>query len=227
MSIVQGCGRLAEFFEDWNYLVRRDGWRFALPVIGREMMALPYRHLNFVVVARSLLNPLPILQPKMSLEIREFEPTDLNLVRQIDRPSEVRLCTRRLACGQRGLLALYKGQPAGYAWACTEVQPGLERVQITLSPGDMLCVDVYTSPAFRGKGVHTALTLARFALFRELGYSRAVTYIEKRNYPSLAVWRKVGSQVLGHIEFNRIGPWRYQTMVDITPPSGVVVHELT
>lgn len=72
----------------------------------------------------------------------------------------------------------------------------------------MICVDAYRAPAFRGRGVQTALTLARFRLFRDLGYRREVTYIEQRNDPSLAVWRKAGSQVVGHVDYIRIGPWR-------------------
>ena len=73
----------------------------------------------------------------------------------------------------------------------------------------MLCADVYTNPAFRGQGVQTALTLARFRLFRDLGYHRAISYIEVCNAPSLAVWqRKLGSVTIGQIDFLRVGLWR-------------------
>jgi GNAT superfamily N-acetyltransferase len=209
MATLQWISRLAEFIEDWNYLIRRDGWRGALPAIGQELVRLPYRHMKFFIVARSLLDPLPDLQPKTAFEIREFGSADLDLVRHMDRPSEARLCARRLAHGHKGLLALHKGQPAGYAWASDKVELTLERVHLKLKPGDMICVDAYTFPAFRRQGVQTALALARFRLFRDMGYQRAVTYIEVRNYPSLHVWqKKMGSQVIGHVEFVRIGPWR-------------------
>jgi len=206
---MRWIGRLAELIEDWKYIIRRDGWRSGLPTMGQEIAQLFYRHLEFVVVTRFLLEPLPDLQPKLAFEIREFRPSDLDLVRQMDRPSEARLCARRLACGHKGWLALYQGQPAAYAWACAEVEPTLERVCLKLEPGDMLCADVYTVPAFRGQGLQTVLTLARFQLFRDLGFRRAVTYIEKRNAPSLTVWqKKVGSQIIGQVDFVRIGPWR-------------------
>jgi GNAT superfamily N-acetyltransferase len=205
---MRWVSRLAELIEDWNYLIQRDGWRSALPAVGQEIVRLPYRRLKLVVIARSLLEPLPDLQPKIALEIREFEPTDLDFVRQMYRPSEARACARRLAHGHKGLLALHKGQPVGYAWGCAEVEPTLERVRLKLNPGDMLCVDAYTAPPFRSQGVQTALTLARVRLFRDLGYCRAITYIKRRNYPPLAVWRKIGGQIVGYIDFNRIGPWR-------------------
>lgn len=199
--------RLAEFLEDWNYLARRDGWQATLPVIGQEIVKLPYRHLKFMVPACSLLE-LPDVQPKIALQIREFDLSDLALAREMNRPSEARLYARRLARGHKGLIAFHDGEPAGYAWGCAEIDPALERAYWELAPGEVFCVDAYTDPAFRGKGVQTALTLARFRFFRDLGYRRAVAFIEIHNHPSLAVWRKFGSQIIGDIDFRRIGPWR-------------------
>jgi GNAT superfamily N-acetyltransferase len=173
-----------------------------------EIAELPYRHWRFIVIARSLLDPLPDLPAKIKLDIRPMGPADLEWVRQIDRPSEARASARRLERGHIGLLALYQGQPAGYAWACAEVELSLERVQLKLEPGDMLCVDAYTAPPFRGKGIQTALSLARLQLFRDQGYHRAIAYIEQHNAPSLAVWRKLGGREISRIDFLRVGPWR-------------------
>ena len=200
--------RLSELIEDWRHLIRRDGVKSSLPVVGLEIARLPYRHLSFLIVACSLATPLPDMTPKLSLEIRQLRWPDLGLVRRIHRPSEARACALRLDRGHTGLLALHQGEVVGYAWACTEVNPMLERVQLSLAHGDVLCVDAYTTPAFRSKGVQTALTLARCRLFGNLGYQRAVAYIERRNCPSLSVWRKIGAQEVGDIEFRRIGPWR-------------------
>ena len=207
-TFAKWLNRLAELQEDWSFAVQRDGWRATLPVIGREIAKLPYRHLRFIVIARSLLDPLPDLPTKIKLDIRPIERADLELVRHIDRPSEARASARRLERGHTGLLALYQGQPAGYAWGCAEVEPSLERVQLKLEPGDMLCVDAYTAPPFRGKGIQTALSLARLHFFRDLGYRRAITYIEQHNAPSLAVWRKLGGREISRIDFLRVGPWR-------------------
>ena len=199
--------RLVELIEDWNYLVRRDGWRTALPVVGEEVVKLPCRHIRFAILARPLSEPLPNLTPRLALEIREFRPADIDLVRPINRPSEIRTCALRSARGHLGLLALTQGQPVGYAWSCSETT--LERVHLKLEPGDALCTDAYTAPAFRGRGVQTALKVALFRLLRDLGYSRAVAYIDQHNYPSLAVWRRLDGQVVGHFNFIRIGLWRW------------------
>jgi len=207
--------------EDWNYLVQRDGWKSALPVVGQEIVTLPYRRLQFVIVARSLLEPLPDLQPKIALEIREFKHADVELVRQIHRPSEARALARRLAHGHVGFLALYEGQPVGYAWACTQIDPALERVHLALEPDDVFLTDAYTVPAYRGQGVQKALKSVRLQRFRDLGYHRALAIIEACNYPSLASWQKVGAQAIGRMTFLRIGPWRQswlQSTTHLLPP---------
>jgi GNAT superfamily N-acetyltransferase len=205
MDIV---ARFFELAEDWRYYLHRDGLVRALPLVGREVARLPFRHLNYVLVTRSLSEPLPDLQPTIALEIRRFEQADLIAARTMDRPSEARLCARRLAEGHLGLLALHEGRPVGYAWGCGDMDRELERVPLELEPGDVLCTDVFTVPKYRGRGVQTALTLARLQKFRELGYRRAICYIEAGNAPSLAVWqRKLGCASAGRIDFLRVGSW--------------------
>jgi GNAT superfamily N-acetyltransferase len=113
-----------------------------------------------------------------------------------------------MALGHKGLVAIHQGQLAGYAWGCTVVNPKLERVHLKLEPDDVFCMDVYTAPVFRGQGVQTALTLARFRMFRDMGCKRAICNIERKNAPSLSVWqKKFGSLTLGRIDYIRIGTW--------------------
>jgi GNAT superfamily N-acetyltransferase len=205
---MQKTNRLAELVEDWQFLIKRDGIKLALPNIGNELARLPYRHLRFFIIARSLIEPLPDLPPKIPLEIRPFEQRDIELVRDMDRPSEARLCARRLARGHKGLIALYAGEAVGHAWGCTEMDPDIERVHLKLEPGDVLCADVFTVPSYRGKGIQTSLTISRFKMFQDLGYQRAVAYIEVQNTPSLAVWqRKLGGVPVGCIDFTRFVIW--------------------
>jgi GNAT superfamily N-acetyltransferase len=211
--------RLVELGEDWRAMLRQEGVRAAAPAIGLEIAQLPYRRLKFWVVERLLTDALPSNQPKIPLTVRRMQTEDLALLKTITRPSEARQCAARLASGYVGLLALTQQQPVGYAWGCGQINPELERVAFPLEPGDVLCNDMFTHPAFRGLGVQTTLTLARFQLFQELGYRRALCYIEVHNAPSLAVWqKKLGGQPVGTIDFSRLGPWyrvRYQAAAGI------------
>ena len=205
MRLIQ---RLIELFEDWDYVIRKDGLWSAIPVIGQEIARLPFRHLKFFVFERSLSETIPEIHPQIELDIRPFEQSDLQFVKKMDRPSEARQCKRHLESGHKGLIAFFQGQPTGYAWGCADVNPEIEKVPIQLKLGDVLCTDVFTNPPFRGKGVQTALSLARFQMFRDLGFSRAICYIEIQNGPSLAVWqRKLSGLKTGSIDFLRIGPW--------------------
>jgi ribosomal protein S18 acetylase RimI-like enzyme len=198
--------RLLELLVDWQYLFRRDSWQAALPQVVKAITNLPCRRLQFVIVARSLLTPLPDLPAKITLDMRPFTLADLDFVRQTNLPSEANLCAQRLQLGHRGLVACVNSRVAGYAWGCTDTS--LEKVDLKIEPGDVLCTDAFTDPVFRGQGIQTTLSLARLRLFQELGYQRAMAYIEVNNKPSLAVWRKVGGEVIGHIGFKRIGFWR-------------------
>lgn len=200
--------RLTEFLIDWKYLFQRDGIRPTLPKIYRELSQLPYRHLSFQILTRSLVEPFPDYQPKLSIDIVRFQQSHLDLVKEIYRPSEAQLCVQRLERGQVGLIALHYDRPAGYAWGCTAGDLDLERVKLQLKPNQILCTDVYTVPELRRKGIQTALTLARFQAFRDLGFQQAVCYIENNNQPSLAVWkRKFNAEQTGSVDFQRIGPF--------------------
>ena len=203
---MESISRLSELIEDWKFFAEREGMRSSLPLILSDIAMLPYRHLHFLVLAHPLQDPIAEWKPKIELIIRLFSQTDLNLVRHIDRPSEARLCARRLELGHVGLVAFYEGRLAGYTWGTMDLSTKIERVHPRLEAGDFLCTDSFTFPAYRGCGVQTALTLSRFQKFGEMGYSRAVCCIDVRNKPSLAVWqRKVNSSVIGTIDFMRIG----------------------
>jgi GNAT superfamily N-acetyltransferase len=205
---MKPVGRLSELTEDWSCFARRKSLKSSLRLILSDMARLPIRHLKFVLLSRSLLEPFPDWESKTQLMILPFEPIDTDWVRQVNRPSEARLCAQRLAQGDKGLMAFCAGAPAGYTWGSADTYTRLERVHPRLDQGDFLCTDSYTCPKFRGLGIQTALTQARFQLFREMGFCRAISYIEIHNQPSLAVWqKKFNSQTIGMIDFLRIGPW--------------------
>jgi GNAT superfamily N-acetyltransferase len=177
-----------------------------MPFVAKAMAALPYRHIQFFVVSRSLLEPVPEPRPKISLEVQPFEHAHLDFVCREHPPSEANLCAQRLKQGHYGLVACHRGQAVGYGWGCTDAS--LERINLFLAPGEVLCTDAFTVKAYRNKGVQTALSLARWRLFKKLGFKKVIAYIEINNHPSLAVWQKLGGQVVESIDFRRIGFWR-------------------
>lgn len=155
-----------------------------------------------------LLKPFLDYQPTIALNIRPFVHSDLEIVREIHRPSAAKQCARRLTNRHIGLIALSHGKPAGYAWVFVDVDPKLERVKLTLEPDDIYGAYAYTAPYFRRHGVHTALTHERLKIFRDMGYKRAICVIDINNAPLLSVWQRKFSRLsLGYIDLIRIGPW--------------------
>ncbi len=201
--------RLAELVDDWVFYSKTYSWQSSILTISKQFLVLPCRHIHYLVFARSLLDPLPEIHLDNSLVIRRFLPQDIPEVAAIDRPSEARLCARRLANGHVGVAVVHNDRLAGCAWACTEINPNIERIDIPLKPSDFLCNDDYTSPSFRGRGIQTSLVLERFRIFREMGYRRAICYIDIRNHISQHVYKKLGSCQIGEINFIRIGARRW------------------
>jgi hypothetical protein len=115
MHVEKNLSRLSELVRDWNYFIRRDGFFIALPKLYFELLQLPYRCIKYLVFVRSLHEPLPNMTSKISLEIKHFRASELELVRDIRRPSVANLCARRLVTGHLGLSAYHKGKLAGYA----------------------------------------------------------------------------------------------------------------
>ena len=194
--------------QDWKFLSKQKGFKSATPEIAIDILQLPFRHLKFYVLELPLSNRLPEQTPRITLTIRPFENSDLQLVKKMNRPSEVKQCERRLMNDDKGLVAVYKDEVVGYAWGSTTIRSNVEKIPIRLKPGDFLCTDVFTAPKYRGKGIQTSLSLARFRLFQDLGYKNAVCYIEVHNKPSLAVWqKKLGAKTTGKIDFLRVLIW--------------------
>jgi GNAT superfamily N-acetyltransferase len=214
--------RFCDLSKDWYYAIKQDGFQKAVPLIIDELKQLPYRKAEFAILIRPVTMPCPAYTPKIDLNIRPLTEADLDYIAQIDRPSEVKACADRLAAGHRGLIAFHEGQPVGHAWTSTDFDADMERIDIGLKPGDLYCTDAYTAPAFRGKGIQTALTIARLELARDWGYQRTVCFIRRDNVASMAVWqRKLRAKVIGCFDFTRLGIWR-KTIVreDLMPVRG-------
>lgn len=200
--------RLAELIEDWGFYFRVYPWPKYLSKISKELMQLPFRHIHYKVYACSVVKPVQKDCIDSSFVIRRFTSQDVPEVAKINCPSEARLCAKHLTSGHIGFSVLNKGQLAGYAWAYTKLDPDIERFKINLEPLDFLCNDAFTSSPFRGRGLQTSLVLVRLNFFRELGYHRAICYIERRNRPSIRVWEKLEGACIGDISYVRIGSWR-------------------
>ena len=201
---MKSIRRLLELLTDYKYLISSKGikssWRFIL----EEIVHLPYRQIEYYVLARPPLLPVPEINSKFADDVRQFSMNDLRYVYQEYMPSEANMCKKRLEKGHHGFVATSNNQTVGYCWLC--IDDDLERVEVDFHSGDLMITDSFTSPKYRNRGVQTKLAIAALRYAKQLKFRRLVMYIEVNNVPSLAVWRnKMGAEVIGHIGFTRIG----------------------
>lgn len=204
--------RLAELIEDWNNNFKVYPWRRALSTTFKRLLQLPYRHTHYLIFAI----PLPEHPPDLSelhfddsVVIRRFVPQDVPEVAKISRPSEARLCAKRLACDQIGLSAIHNNRLVGFSWACTEIDPTIEKFEFSLEPLDYFSLHAYTSPSFRRRGIQTSMALAQYKIFSEMGFKRAICHIRKNNQPSQYHVKNIGGYQVGDMDIIRFGPWRW------------------
>jgi hypothetical protein len=120
---------------------------------------------------------------------------------------------RRLDEGQECWAAWIAGELAHWRWEAT--RPAfLPYLGLTLRPerGDLCVVDVYTTPRFRGRGLHTAGTFLALERARARGLTRLVGLVAWWNGPARHVMEgKTGRTVVGSVGYWTVGagPRRY------------------
>lgn len=189
---------------DWREQFRRGDWRQAVRWIVETFVSLPYCRIEYTVFTRALLEPLPVIKPRLSVTLRLAGEGDLVLFRGLVPPSELRYFARRMAHGRHCFLALDGENLAAYCWATTQVEFAWDNLEIPLRSDDVYVDDAYTVPAYRRRGIQTALHLYRLEYMRDLGCRRAILIVENDNTASRELVRRLGYQVMDHLSFRRI-----------------------
>ena len=164
----------------------------------------PFGDLEATDVYKIVLRDLPPLFTVERYEIRKATAEDIeeiasNIIR--NEPSAV---VRDLwARGHHCFVAKYSGAVVAYNWiAFTQVQE--EEYRYTPQPDHAICLDAYTVPEHRGKGLHLLLLLTMLHFAAAVGKSAAYTGVSLLNSLS---WK-------AHL---RIGWVRYFTFVWFRP----------
>lgn len=177
---------------DWREKIQREGWQGAGRWLIEILALLPYRHVEYIVFARSLLEPLPVVTPRLPVTLRPATEADLARFRGLIPPSEIRYFSQRLARGRHCFLALDGEQLAAYCWATTQVDPCVDNLELKLQPGDVYADDAFTAPAYRRQGIQTAVHLYRLQYMKDPGCQRAILIVSEDNAASLQLVRKLG-----------------------------------
>lgn len=193
---------------DCNAIIAQEGWWCGLQRIVKEVLPLPLRRIDYLVLVRSLTEPIVIPQPRLPITIRLATPADLDKFDGVATFSEIKAYAKRFTRGHICFIALYQNRLVGYNWAAAEVDTELEGAPVRLQPGDAYAGYVFTVPAYRGQGIGPALSARRFRYLQERGYQRVIAIVDVNNQAELAVCRKVGYQEIDRATFRRILWWR-------------------
>jgi GNAT superfamily N-acetyltransferase len=193
---------------DAVYHFRHGGFTQATRWLIEVFRTMPYNHIEWVVLARSLEAPLPSFNPGLPLTFRIAGPDELSLLNDLVPPSELTYFRRRLSHGRSCCIATYEQDIVGYGWVTAEVDYDIDNLELHLGDGDVYQDDLFTAPAYRGHGIGRALDKERLEYMRERGFNRAVKIVRIDNVPALKLSKANGWLEVDRMTFRRLLFWR-------------------
>ena len=166
---------------------------------------------EYLVLVKDLRLPLPEVPAHESLRWTGFTEAQIDRVLAFNPALSEAEIRRRLNEGQECLLCWIGESLVHYRWDAT-VTPYLPYLGKTLRllEGDIHGTDMFTHPAFRGRGIQTASSIMALHRARDLGLSRLITIVAWWNAPALRVnLQKTDRSVAGTVGFWNAGLCRY------------------
>ena len=172
-------------------------------LIGR-LRHLLYNRIEWIVLVRSLEEPLPSIEPRLAVGYSMAAASGLSRLREISFPSRLSHFRTRLWHGRTCVLAMHQGRVAAYCWATDELSFEIDNLELRLRPGDAYIDDLYTAPEFRGQRIGMATHRWLLNHLQERGFKRAVTVVREHNTPALKIHEKLGFVEADHLTFRRM-----------------------
>ena len=115
----------------------------------------------------------------------------------------------RLRQSADGWIALVDGVAAFGCWVFRGTTPvrAARDGRLRLPDGSACIEDVFTQPAFRGRGLAPAAFAAISGRLRAEGVSTVVAKVEADNGASRRAFEKAGFSAAAAMSFRRVGPW--------------------
>src|SRR5690606_4238913 len=144
------------------------------------------------------------------------QPTDIHIVRGEERHLQLthaafptawtRQAKERLNDGKIWVLVLKNQEIAYSSWLSftSEVETGL-RYRITVGSNEAYIFNSFTTPEFRGQGLHNLMTIYQLQLAKGMGKSRILGIVHSDNWAARHVWEKLHFQTRAVIRRISIG----------------------
>jgi hypothetical protein len=162
---------------------------------------------HYVVAVTDLSRPLPPVPTDVEVRLMPLRAEEVREALAIDPRLTEAAIHRRRATGEECLLVWHAGVATHCVW-CTDrpvYLPYLGR-RFRPLPGDRVCVDVASRPAWRRRGIDTAASISYLHTSRDLGYRRAISLVASWNAPALNVaLRRMYGEAAGTIGYWNLG----------------------
>jgi GNAT superfamily N-acetyltransferase len=154
------------------------------PALLLHYLIRPFGYLEFTDVYSIDLTRLPSTRELSGYAIERAQRDDIDYICAFlirDEPAHV--IRSRWSDGHHCFIARQGGKVIAYNWiAFSPVQE--EEYEIQLLPGHAFCLDAYTLPEHRGKGLHYRLLLAMLEFAKQAGKTKAYTAVSLFNMRS-------------------------------------------
>jgi ribosomal protein S18 acetylase RimI-like enzyme len=195
--------KLRAGFQDLIHCLRHGRIDDAGRLLSEKLRTLLYCRIEYLVLTRSLEEPLPCLKARLPVTYRIARPDDLSYLRDAVLPSELAYFRNRLAHGRNCVMGFYQDNAASYGWITDEVTFEIDNLRLRLGPGDAYLDDIYTLPAYRHQGIGGELHLRRLQYLKEHGFKQSIIIVRVDNVPSLKIAEKLGYQEADRLTFRR------------------------
>ena len=180
-----------------------------------------FRHDTEILAVRSMLGPVPEIQPTRDVAIREAtldDVAELFAVASAHRWKRTRrLLSDWIVGGNPFLVAVSDGEIVGYACITLGFSSrdpllleGIGRA-LDIGPGDAWVADAFILPSHRGNRIYPALGSRLLRQARDAGVRRVVATILADNGLSRSAHRKIGVDEIGTLTFRRMLFWKKVT----------------
>ncbi|HEV2236228.1 MAG TPA: GNAT family N-acetyltransferase [Ktedonobacterales bacterium] len=148
--------------------------------------------------------------PRVLADFGEARPADASALAAALGPDGEGELRRRRAAGSRCFVARVAGTLAAWGWVSFGVEAigELER-SLHMRPGEAYCWDCVTLPAYRGRGLYTALLGHLAATLRGAGAMRLWIGASRANRPSVRGFAAAGFRPAVNLTYLRLGGWRH------------------
>lgn len=173
------------------------------------MKAITTFYRRMVLLDRDLSDPLPEVEPRPPMELRQATSADLPAYRAFHPDQPEAVAEARFARGDECFAVWDEGRIVHAAWAATErAYVGYLRRDLVLQPDEMYAYDAFTRPSHRGMGLCSLRGIHMLQHYRERGYAHSFGLAAVENQAGFAQVRAVGYVPTGLYTCVRLGPWQ-------------------